>query len=44
MIGQPSLPRSSDRWIPWYFVAFFVALAAAMAVMAWLAIHSHTGE
>ena len=37
-IAQPR-----DRWIPWYFVAFFLVVAAVNAVMVTLAIRTHTG-
>ncbi len=36
-------PRPSDRWIPWYFVAFFVALTAILAHFVWLAVHNFPG-
>lgn len=35
--------RKSDRFIPWYFVAFFVVLAAMDGVFVYLATSSHTG-
>ncbi|GEM_PF-324077 len=33
----------SDRWIPWYFVAFFVVIAAVMGGMVTIAIKTQTG-
>ena len=35
--------RKSDKFIPWYFVAFFVVLAAMDGVFVYLATSSHTG-
>lgn len=32
-----------DKYIPWYFVLFFVVVAAVNAVMVTLAIRTHTG-
>lgn len=32
-----------DKWIPWYFVAFFVVIALVNAVMVTLAVRTHTG-
>ena len=32
-----------DRWIPWYFVLFFVVIGVVNAVMVTLAIRTHTG-
>lgn len=39
----PSLPRPSDKWIPWYFVIFFVVLALTLFPMAYVAVHTNTG-
>jgi len=36
-------PRPSDKWIPWYFVAFFVALISVLAPMAYFAVHTLPG-
>jgi nitrogen fixation protein FixH len=36
-------PRPSDRWIPWYFVGFFVILAALLGNFAWLALRDFPG-
>lgn len=36
-------PRPSDKYIPWYFVAFFVVLAILDGVFVYLATTSHTG-
>lgn len=32
-----------DRWIPWYFVLFFVVVALVDAVMVTLAVRTHSG-
>lgn len=32
-----------DKWIPWYFVLFFVVVAAVNAVMVTLALRSYSG-
>lgn len=37
-----TLPRR-DKWIPWYFVMFFVAIALVDATMVTLAVRTHTG-
>lgn len=39
----PSLPRPSDRWIPWYFVAFFVILTSVLVPMCIIAVRTNTG-
>lgn len=36
-------PRPSDKYIPWYFVAFFVVLAILDGIFVYLATTSHTG-
>lgn len=36
-------PRPSDRWIPWYFVGFFVMLAALLGNFVWLAFRDFPG-
>ncbi|MBL1147418.1 MAG: hypothetical protein D8M28_06925 [Proteobacteria bacterium] len=36
-------PRKSDKFIPFYFVAFFLFLFAADGFMAYLAVSTHTG-
>ncbi|MFC3052759.1 FixH family protein [Kordiimonas pumila] len=36
-------PRPSDRWIPWYFVAFFVVLIMISAGFVAIAVTTHTG-
>lgn len=36
-------PRPSDKWIPWYFVAFFIVLAAVDGVFVKLALSTHRG-
>jgi len=38
-----STPRKSDKFIPFYFVAFFLFLFAADGFMAYLAVSTHTG-
>jgi nitrogen fixation protein FixH len=43
MLAETKGPRPSDRWIPWYFVAFFVALTLVLAHMVWLAVGSYPG-
>ncbi|WP_262695705.1 FixH family protein [Kordiimonas aquimaris] len=35
--------RDSDKWIPWYFVAFFVVLAILDGVFVYIASSTHTG-
>ena len=37
------MPKPSDKWIPWYFVAFFVGLAIVNAVFVYLATSTNTG-
>jgi len=36
-------PRKSDKWIPWYFVAFFAILAMIQGVFIIIATSTHTG-
>ena len=36
-------PRPSDRWIPWYLVAFFVALISALVPMCLVAVRTNPG-
>lgn len=36
-------PRPSDRFIPWYFVAFFVVLTLLLGGMVWIAVRGNTG-
>lgn len=36
-------PRPSDRWIPWYFVAFFVVLTIILGNFVWLALRDFPG-
>lgn len=43
MASTSSLPRPSDRWIPWYIVAFFVALISILVPMGIIAVRTHTG-
>jgi nitrogen fixation protein FixH len=38
-----SLPRPSDRWIPWYFVAFFIALVSILVPMCVIAVRTNSG-
>lgn len=40
--ASPS-PHPRDKWIPWYFVAFFVFIGAVNAVMVTLALDTKTG-
>lgn len=35
--------RPRDKWIPWYFVAFFVVLALLDGIFVWLAMSTHRG-
>lgn len=35
--------RKTDKWIPWYFVAFFVALAIIDGIFVTIALSTHTG-
>ncbi len=35
--------RKSDKWIPWYFVLFFVVLAILDGTFVYLAFSTHTG-
>lgn len=37
------MPRKSDKWIPYYFVAFFLFLFIVDGFMAYLAVSTHTG-
>lgn len=43
MSSPPSLPRPSDRWIPWYFAAFFVSLILVLVPMCVIAVRTNTG-
>lgn len=43
MLAETKGPRPSDRWIPWYFVAFFVVLTLVLGYMVWLAVSSYPG-
>jgi len=43
MQQAPSLPKPSDRWIPWYFVAFFAALVSVLVPMCVIAVRTNTG-
>jgi nitrogen fixation protein FixH len=38
-----STPRKSDKWIPWYFVAFFVVIAILDGIFVTIAASTHTG-
>ena len=38
-----SAPHPRDKWIPWYFVAFFVFIGAINAIMVTLALDTSTG-
>lgn len=40
---RKAVARKSDKWIPYYFVAFFLFLFAADGFMAYLAVSTHTG-
>lgn len=43
MPQQPSLPRPSDRWIPWYFVGFFCSLVLVLVPMCIIAVRTNSG-
>ncbi len=43
MLAETKGPRPSDRWIPWYFVVFFIGLTLVLAHMVWLAVGSYPG-
>ncbi|MEQ1652397.1 MAG: FixH family protein [Hyphomicrobium sp.] len=43
MSMQKTGPRPSDRFIPWYFVAFFVGLTLILGVFTWVAVHGYSG-
>jgi len=38
-----SVIKKSDKWIPWYFVAFFVVLAILDGIFVYIATSTHTG-
>lgn len=38
-----AIPRKSDKWIPWYFVAFFVVLAILDGAFVTIALSTHRG-
>jgi nitrogen fixation protein FixH len=40
---KKSGPRPSDKWIPWYFVAFFIVLVSVLVPMVYLAVHTLPG-
>lgn len=42
-IAKTSGPRKSDRWIPWYIVAFFVVIAILDGIFVYIATSTHTG-
>lgn len=42
-IAQATGARKSDRWIPWYIVAFFVVVAILDGIFVYLATSTHTG-
>lgn len=41
--NHPKGWRKSDKWIPWYFVAFFVVLAILDGIFVTIAFSTHTG-
>jgi nitrogen fixation protein FixH len=43
MTAQTSGPRPSDRFIPYYFVAFFVVLTILLGNFAWIAVRGNPG-
>lgn len=36
-------PRPSDKWIPWYIVAFFVVVVGVLSAFAWIAVTTEPG-
>jgi nitrogen fixation protein FixH len=38
-----SIPHPRDKWIPWYFVLFFLVVASLDAVFVTVALRTHTG-
>ncbi len=42
--GKTGFPRKSDKWIPWYFVAFFVLLAIIDGIFVTIATKTHSGS
>jgi len=43
-MSQPqSVPRPSDKWIPYYFVGFFILLISILIPMAVIAFRTHSG-
>ncbi len=43
IVNAATGPRPSDKWIPWYFVAFFVGLAVVNAIFIYIATSTHSG-
>jgi len=41
---QNSLPRPSDRFIPFYIIGFFVGLIILLSWFCWIAVHGYNGE
>src|SRR5689334_21580415 len=41
---SPSTARPSDRFIPYFILAFFVALALLLAWFVWIAMRDYPGE
>lgn len=37
------MKKPSDKWIPWYFVAFFVVIAIVDGIFVTVAVSTHTG-
>lgn len=40
---QTSQPRPSDKWIPWYFFAFFTVLVLVLVPMCVIAVRTNSG-
>ena len=40
---QKSLPRPSDKWIPWYIALGFIVMLTPLAPMAYLSVHTMPG-
>jgi nitrogen fixation protein FixH len=43
MQSLPAGPRKSDKYIPWYFVGFFIVLFITDGIFVYIATSTHTG-
>jgi nitrogen fixation protein FixH len=43
MAQTQSEPRPPDKWIPWYFVAFFITLVLVLVPMCIIAVRTNSG-